>query len=151
MICQHPVRQARPLVRYGVDEYVNTASCILKDQVHYAAYSAGQIIEPITMEEAMASDYAAEWRQAANLEYESLISNNTWELVELPVGCTPIGCKWVFKIKYCSDGRVEWFKGHLIAKGYAQKYGIDYEETFSLVVRFSSIRTYLHLRFNATC
>ena len=107
MICQHPVQQARPPVRYGVDEYVNTASCILKDQVHYAAYSAGQIIEPITMEEAMASDYAAEWRQAANLEYESLISNNTWELVELPAGCTPIGCKWVFKIKYCSDGRVE--------------------------------------------
>ena len=51
-----------------------------------------------------------------------------------------IGCKWVFKIKYCSDGRVR-FKGHLIAKGYAQKYGIDYEETFSPVVRFSSIRT----------
>ena len=73
--------------------------------------------------------------------YESLISNETWELVELPVGCAPIGCKWVFKIKYTSDGRVKRFKCCLVAKEYAQKYGIDYEETFSPVVRFSSIRT----------
>ena len=67
MIRQHPGRQTRPSVRYGVDEYVDTASCILKVQVHHAAYSGGQIIEPMTMEEAMASDYAAEWRQAADL------------------------------------------------------------------------------------
>ena len=58
------------------------------------------------MEEAMASDQAAEWKRAADSEYESLISNETWELVELPAGCTPIGCKWIFRIKYDSSARV---------------------------------------------
>ena len=140
---QRPVRQIRPPVRYGVDEYDDTASCTLKDQAHHAVYNVSQILEPMNMEEAMSSDQAAEWKQAADSEYESLISNETWELVELPTGCTPIGCKWIFRIKYDSSGRVNRFKGRLVAKGYAQKQGIDYEETFSPVVHFSSIRTIL--------
>ena len=123
---RHPVRQIRPPVRYGVDEYVDTASCTLKDQAHHSVYNVSQILEPMNMEEAMASDQAAEWKQAADSEYESLISNETWELVELPAGSTPIQCKWIFRIKYDSSGRVNQFKGCLIAKGYAQKQGIDY-------------------------
>lgn len=140
---QRPVRQIRPPVRYGVDEYVDTTSCTLKDQAHHAAYSVSQILEPMNMEEAMASDQAVERKQAADSEYESLISNETWELVELPACCTSIGCKWIFRIKYDSSGRVNRFKGCLVAKGHAQIEGIDYEETFSPVVRFSSIRTIL--------
>ena len=65
------------------------------------------------------------------------------ELVELPSGRTTIGCKWVFKVKYNCDGRVERFKGHLVAKRYAQKHGIDYDKTFSPAVQFSSIRALL--------
>jgi len=137
---ERPQRQIRPPVRYGVDEYADTA---LEDAVCHNAFSACQILEPSTIDEALASDHATEWRQAADLEYKSLISNNTWELVELPAGHKPIGCKWVFKVKYRSDGEVEHFKGRLVAKGYAQMYGIDYDETFAPVVRFSSIRTLL--------
>ncbi len=73
-----------------------------------------------------------------------LVENNTWELVELPADRTAIGCsKWVFKTKMGSDGSVNYYKGRLVAKGYAQKYGVDYEQTFAPVVRSSSIRTLL--------
>ena len=54
-----------------------------------------------------------------------------------------IGCKWVYKIKTKSDGTIEWYKAHLIAKGYAQEYGIDYEETFALVARITSVLSFL--------
>ena len=102
-----------------------------------------QISEPQSIEEALKSKYAKEWKAAADTEYDSLIANETWELVELPQDRKAIGCKWVFKVKYGSDGKVERFKGRSVAKGYAQRYRIDYEETFSPVVRFSSIRSLL--------
>ena len=79
----------------------------MKGDTYHVAYSVSQIREPVTMEEAMASEYSAQWRQAADSEYESLITNETWELVDLPAGCTPIGCKWIFKVKYDKDRRVE--------------------------------------------
>ena len=142
-IRQRPTHQRRPPVRYGIDEYVDTASCSANEQCHHTAYTVNQIPEPVNIQEAMASSQAAEWKKAANQEYESLVSNETWELVELPAGCIPIGCKWVFKVKYNSKGTVERFKARLVAKGYSQKYGLDYEETFSPVVRFTSIRMLL--------
>ena len=140
---QRPTRQTRPPVRYGNDEFVETALCITNEQCHHTAYTVNQIPEPMSMKEALASNHAAEWKKAANQEYESLVSNETWKLVELLAGCIPVGCKWVFKVKYNSEGTVERFKARLVAKGYAQKYGLDYEETFSPVVCFTSIRMLL--------
>ena len=100
---------------------------------------------PGTIQEALATDEATQWKAAADDEYQSLLDNDTWDLVKLPRGRKVIGCKWVFKVKHDGDGEVERFKGRLVAKGYSQKYGIDYDETFSPVVRFSSIRTLLAL------
>ena len=111
--------------------------------VHHVAYNVNQVQEPKSLEEALATEHANQWRVAADSEFESLMKNETWKLVELPSDRKPIGCKWVFKVKYCSDGKIERFKARLVAKGYAQKYGIDYDETFSPVVRFSSIRALL--------
>ena len=71
------------------------------------------------------------------------MENHTWDLVELPQGRKPIGCKWIFKEKRGKDGSIMRYKAHLVAKGYTQKYGVDYDETFSPVVRFSSIRAIL--------
>ena len=127
-----PERQRQPPVRYGQDEYADTAT--EEEYVHHVAYRACQIMEPKSMEEALTSDHAKEWKAAADSEYKSLTENETWELVELPSDRKPNGCKWVFKVKHRSDGKVERFKGCLVAKGYAQKYGIDYDETFSPVV-----------------
>ena len=132
----YPRRQRRPPVRFGKDEYVAT----VEESVNHVAYKACEIIEPKTLEEALASDHAKEWKTAIDSEYESLIENETWELVELPSERKAIGCKWVFKVKHASNGEVERFKARLVAKGYAQKYGVDFEETFSPVVRLSSIR-----------
>ena len=111
--------------------------------MHHIAYHLCEIDEPSTIQEAKSSDHAAEWKVATDSEYNSLIENKTWKLVELLPRRKAIGCKWVFKLKHAADGTVERFKARLVAKGYAQKYGIDYDETFSPVVRISSIRLLL--------
>ena len=132
-------RTRKTPVRYGYDEYADTATC----RVRHVAYHLSEVDEPSTIQEAKSSDHAPEWKVATNAEYNSLIENKTWKLVELPPGRKAIGCKWMFKLKHDVDGRVERFKARLVAKGYAQKYGIDYDEIFSPVVRFSSIRLLL--------
>jgi hypothetical protein len=69
-----------------------------------------------------------------------LDANVTWELVALPKDKKTIGCKWVYKVKHNADGSVNRHKTRLVAKGYAQTYGINYEKTYSLVAKMTIIR-----------
>lgn len=80
-----------------------------------------------------------------DVEYNSLIKNKTWNLVPPKKGCNIIGCKWVWKIKRKADGTIDKYKGHLVAKGYKQRYGIDYEDTSSPVVKAATIRLILSI------
>ena len=76
-------------------------------------------------------------------ELDALSKNHTWDLVTLPPRKSVVGCKWIYKIKTCSDGFIECYKARLVAKGFTQEYGIDYEETFAPVARISSVHALL--------
>jgi histone deacetylase 1/2 len=80
-----------------------------------------------------------------DIELEALHKNKTWHLVPPAKGRNVIGCKWVYKIKRKSDGRIERYKARLVAKGFKQIYGIDYEDTFSAIVKAAAIRLVLSI------
>jgi hypothetical protein len=84
-----------------------------------------------------------EWEKAMEVEHESLMKNQTWDLTALPSGKKPIGCKWVYKVKYKADGTLDKYKARLVAKGFSQREGIDYEETFAPTAKMSTIRLVL--------
>ena len=129
-------REKKPPIHYH-DEYANVSTT-----THTALYVT-QVEEPTSLKIALESEHAQKWKEAADSEYESLMENDTWELVPLPPGRKTISCKWVFKVKHDENGKIDRFKGRLVAKGFLQRYGIDFEETFSPVVRFTSIRALL--------
>ncbi|XP_075475807.1 uncharacterized protein LOC142512623 [Primulina tabacum] len=83
------------------------------------------------------------WQKAMDAELSALDQNRTWTLTPLPFGHRPIGCKWVYKIKYNSDGTVERYKARLVAKGFTQREGIDYKETFAHVAKLATVRCLL--------
>jgi hypothetical protein len=96
--------------------------------------------DPSTIDEALKRPDGDLWQKAINDELQSLKENGTWTLVDLPPDKKPIQCKWVFKIKKDSDGKVTKYKARLVAKGFTQVRGIDFNETYSPVVRSSTLR-----------
>ena len=78
-------------------------------------------------------------------EYQSIMKNDVWEVVPRPKGKFVVSSKWIYKIKHTIDGSIEKYKARFVACGFSQKEGIDYEETFAPVARYTSIRSVLSL------
>ena len=98
--------------------------------------------EPTSVAQALKD---SNWRNAMYEEYDALVQNGTWELVS-PIGITNlIGCKWVFRIKRNSDGSIDKFKARLVAKGFHQRLGVNYLETFSPVIKPTTVRLVLSI------
>ncbi|CAM8880470.1 unnamed protein product [Rhodiola kirilowii] len=76
-------------------------------------------------------------------EIAALERNNTWLITDLPHNQSVIDCKWIFRIKLKSDGSIEHYKAHVVAKGFTQVEGIDYSETFAPVAKMISVRCLL--------
>ena len=78
-----------------------------------------------------------------DIEIVALEANNTWTLTLLPPHKRAVGCKWVYKVKYRSNGSIERYKAHLVAKGFTQHEGLDFTETFSHVAKMTIVKTLL--------
>jgi hypothetical protein len=98
--------------------------------------------EPTCFEEAIQKK---EWAHSMTEEYQSIIRNDVWEIVPRPKSKDVVSSKWIFKIKHVVDGIIEKYKARFVTRGFSQKEGIDHEETFSPVARYTSIRTIIAL------
>jgi len=110
------------------------------DENYFAMFTSHE--DPNSFEEAEIDE---KWRKAMDLEMEAIEKNKTWQLTTLLEGAKKIGLKWVFRTKLNENGEVDKFKVRLVAKGYAQQQGINYNEVFAPVARWDTIRMVLAL------
>lgn len=112
----------------------------MKDYVTYLTLNEDQMETNVnTVEEVMSEPNSEEWKIAMRKEMEALKKNDVYEVTDLPAGKKPLSTKWVFKEKADKEG-MKKYKARLVIKGCNQKYGIDYQETFSPVVKYTSLR-----------
>ena len=96
--------------------------------------------EPASLEEALADP---SWKAAMQAEFDSIIKNDTRELVDCPTKRKVIGTKWVWKVKNKADGTLEKIKARLAAQGYSQVEGLDFQDSFAPTARMTTVRTVL--------
>ncbi|KAM2860463.1 hypothetical protein COP2_025757 [Malus domestica] len=118
-------RSRRPSTKYSLSEYIMLTN-----------YG-----EPETYEEARTHNDSDKWMKAMESEMDSLLNNDTYELVELPKGRKALKNKWVFKLK--KDDNMTRYEARLVIKGFGQKKGVDFDEIFSPVVKMTSIQVIL--------
>ncbi|XP_017696057.1 uncharacterized mitochondrial protein AtMg00820-like [Phoenix dactylifera] len=110
--------------------------------LHLLASASADDSEPTCYTEAVKDP---KWRVALNSKFDALLKNGTWSLVPSNASRNVVGCKWVFKMKRNADGSINRYKARLVAKGFHQQEGMDFSETFSLVIKPATIRLVLSL------
>jgi hypothetical protein len=127
-----------PLRVQAIDDMIgNAATPGLARRVLEAELNFTSAEEPLTFREV---EQDAAWRAAIREEMKAIEDNRTWELTALPVGHQAIGLKWVYKVKHNEVGDVVRHKARLMAKGYVQRVGVDFDEVFAPVARLESVR-----------
>jgi hypothetical protein len=98
--------------------------------------------EPTTFEEAVQK---RQWKEAMIEEHQSIMKNEVWEIVPRPKEKLVVTSKWVYKIKHATNRSVDKYKAIFVARGFSQKEGEDYDETFAPMARYTSIRAIISL------
>ena len=142
-----PVPSSLPTIQTHVPHPMITRSKnnihkpIQKLSYHTQLYSPTHL-EPSTVSQALKDP---NWRQAMQEEYTALVQNNTWSLVPPHTAANVVGCKWIFRLKRNVDGTIARYKARLVAKGFSQRPGLDYHETFSPVIKPTTVRLVLSI------
>jgi hypothetical protein len=123
-------RNRRPPERYGLSYTFNTTK-------------EGNVQEPKSYEEAVNSPHAEDWKNAMQAEYDSLMDNDTWTLVDKPEDKQVLPGKWVYRVKYGANGQVDKLKARYVAKGFAQVEGLDFFETYAPTCKPETFRILL--------
>lgn len=96
-------------------------------------------MNPQSYKEAMASKNTLEWYKAMCDKMNSFKDSSTWQPVYLPAGCCAIGSHWVFKVKYLSNGAINYFKACLVVQGFSQRPGVDFDTTYALIAHWTAV------------
>jgi hypothetical protein len=128
-------------MRFRTIENINETTDPLTD-FEYSGVCFLAAEEPKDVDEALTEEC---WRQAMLAEMDSIQANKTWSLSVLPAGHKAIGLKWVFKVKKDPEGRIVKHKAWLVAKGYAQREGVDFDQVFAPVARIETVRLLIAL------
>jgi hypothetical protein len=129
------------LVQAGL-EFMQISHLTWEEAFEYAYKAATHFGEPHTFREAMQrpEPERGQWLKAAVDEIQALIDNGTFELVPLPADRKAVGSRWVFRVKHKADGSIERHKGRLVAQGFSQRPGFDYNETFAPTPTWAALR-----------
>ena len=92
--------------------------------------------DPTLYKEAMSREDAVHWKRACTEELEEFVRQKLFSIVPKPIGCKVIGCKWLFKMKLDAEGQIEHYKAQLVAQGFLQIPGVNFNKTFTPVTRY---------------
>ena len=137
------VKVSKPIPIANLMKSIKNSEAMLKSHIHIvtvltmltAGADNADTDEPLTLKQAMASPHWPEFKKAMQTEYDSLVHNNTWELVPTPTNQRVLTGRWVFKIKKDRFGNILKFKARWVAHGYKQEEGLDFTDTFASVVK----------------
>lgn len=116
-----------------IEEFAGSATLLLTT-------ATPSMVTPRNLDEAMQTPEWPPWKEAIEKELKELQSNGTWEVVKCPAGANVVSSKWVFRIKFNSRGELERFRARLVARGFTQRFGVDFEEAYSPVLKITSLR-----------